>query len=718
FDGFADNICVYFNHFLSYHEAQCKQPLGMETGFIPDKQITASSQWNSDHAPYNGRLHLQRRAGKEGCWAAGSNDANQWLAVDLGHSDTTVTGVATQGRNHSGLVQWVITYKLQYSNDGVNILNYRDEGQSEDKVFAGNTDQDSVVYRDLNPPISARYIRFLPVTWSDHISMRAELYGCPQECKEPLGIENGGITDGQMTASSEWDPNQGKHGPSRGRLHSQETANTVGGWVSGINDAYQWLQIDLGHRNTRVTRVATQGRNAYDQWVATFKLQHSNDGVTFKYYREQGQSADKEFAGNTDTNTVVYQELHPPIWARYIRFRPITFNLHIVMRVELYGCLKDCQDAIGMQTGAISDGQITASSERSANHAANQGRLHFAGKAGSWSAASSDANQWLQIDLVYKMTVTRLATQGRNSTEYWQWVTRYKLQHGNDGVEFQTYREQGQSTDKEFAGNTDKNSVVYHELNPPIRARYIRFVPVAWSVYISLRVEVYGCVPGCTAPAVGVETGKISDSQITATAGDPLGARLNKPFVCCVNVGGYIQIDLGRLYRVCAVATQGHPGGRYDYLKEYKVSWSKDGVTWDMSAQVLKGNINWRDVRKNHIPVIYARYFRLLPLKWFVWPCTRMEVYGEPWPEVPGTLFTPIGPGKALPGHVISTVTVVDVIECLKLCLVTEQCKSFNYSNGLLNKCELSGSKAEKPILEDREGFNYYEASSYQVISN
>lgn len=106
----------------------------METGFIADKQITASSQWNANHAPYQGRLHLRKRVGKEEGWSAGSNDANQWLAVDLGHTDTIVTGVATQGRNHSGIDQWVITYKLQYSNDVVNILNYREEGQSEDKV--------------------------------------------------------------------------------------------------------------------------------------------------------------------------------------------------------------------------------------------------------------------------------------------------------------------------------------------------------------------------------------------------------------------------------------------------------------------------------------------------------------------------------------------------------------------------------------------------------
>ena len=46
------------------------------------------------------------------------------------------------------------------------------------KEFAGNKDNDTVVYHTLNPPITARYIRFRPVKWKDHISMRVELYGC------------------------------------------------------------------------------------------------------------------------------------------------------------------------------------------------------------------------------------------------------------------------------------------------------------------------------------------------------------------------------------------------------------------------------------------------------------------------------------------------------------------------------------------------------------
>lgn len=46
---------------------------------------------------------------------------------------------------------------------------------------------------------------------------------------------------------------------------------------------------------------------------------------------------------------------------------------------------------------------------------------------------------------------------------------------------------------QELSGNTDRDTVVYHKLNPSITARYIRFRPVAWHRHISMRMEIYGC---------------------------------------------------------------------------------------------------------------------------------------------------------------------------------------------------------------------------------
>lgn len=70
-----------------------------------------------------------------------------------------------------------------------------------------------------------------------------------------------------------------------------------------------------------------------------------------------------------------------------------------------------------MNSGAILDKQISASSEHSESHAAIQGRLKFkrsSVKAGAWVALTKGDSQWLQIDLAnYYTKVTGVATQGR-----------------------------------------------------------------------------------------------------------------------------------------------------------------------------------------------------------------------------------------------------------------------------------------------------------------
>ncbi|KAL9954030.1 hypothetical protein ACROYT_G041518 [Oculina patagonica] len=309
--------------------------------------------------------------------------------------------------------------------------------------------------------------------------------------KDALGMEDGAISDGQITASSQWNADEAAH---QGRLHYQATAVKAGGWVVATNNAYQWLQIDLGSRYTKVTRVATQGRNGVSNWVTKYKLQYSNDGMNFQYYREPGDAADKEFAGNTDQDTVVYHDLSQPITSRYVRFLPVAWYQWTSMRVELYGC-RECQEALGMENNAISDGHISASSHNRVGTAPFKGRLHFTGFSGAWRADKNNVNQWLQVDLgsVYSK-VTGVATQGRHRPDMPMWVTKYKLQYSDDGLNFQYYRAHGQSVDKEFVGNTDLDTVVYHDLDPPIAARYFRFRPVTWHISVSMRVELYGCV--------------------------------------------------------------------------------------------------------------------------------------------------------------------------------------------------------------------------------
>ncbi len=105
----------------------------MASGAISNEQISASSEMNEDRAVNRARLHIQPSGSKEGSWVAGTEDANQWLQVDLGSVYIRVTRVATQGRSVYGN-QWVKSYKLQYSYDGVNFHYYREHGKNVDKV--------------------------------------------------------------------------------------------------------------------------------------------------------------------------------------------------------------------------------------------------------------------------------------------------------------------------------------------------------------------------------------------------------------------------------------------------------------------------------------------------------------------------------------------------------------------------------------------------------
>ena len=98
----------------------------MESGAISDGQVKASTDWDMNHAAIQGRLHYLAKPGKAGSWSAKFNNLDQWLQIDLGNLNTTITSLATQGRDGYG--QWVTKYKVQYSDNGANFQYYTEQG--------------------------------------------------------------------------------------------------------------------------------------------------------------------------------------------------------------------------------------------------------------------------------------------------------------------------------------------------------------------------------------------------------------------------------------------------------------------------------------------------------------------------------------------------------------------------------------------------------------
>jgi hypothetical protein len=98
--------------------------LGMESGLILNRQLSASSSNNKHSRPKNGRLKFKRTSDEYGGWMATSWDNDPWFMVDF-LSNVTLTRVKlTQPDNVSSLS--VKKFEIDYGNDGVVFEYFRD----------------------------------------------------------------------------------------------------------------------------------------------------------------------------------------------------------------------------------------------------------------------------------------------------------------------------------------------------------------------------------------------------------------------------------------------------------------------------------------------------------------------------------------------------------------------------------------------------------------
>ncbi|XP_058649629.1 discoidin domain-containing receptor 2 isoform X2 [Onychostoma macrolepis] len=158
--------------------AVCRYPLGMTGGQIQDEDISASSQWSESTAARYGRLDFDDG---DGAWCPDVMvepvNLKEFLQIDL-RTLHFVTLVGTQGRHADGVGnEFAQRYKVKYSRDGTRWVSWRDrQGR---QIIEGNSNAYDVVLKDLEPPIIARFVRFMPVTDPSMIvCMRVELYGC------------------------------------------------------------------------------------------------------------------------------------------------------------------------------------------------------------------------------------------------------------------------------------------------------------------------------------------------------------------------------------------------------------------------------------------------------------------------------------------------------------------------------------------------------------
>ncbi|XP_061410706.1 neuropilin-2-like isoform X1 [Lethenteron reissneri] len=168
-------------------DAPCSEMLGLVSGEIGDRQLSASSSRDVRWGAPAARL-LSARSG----WVPANVQAGgQWLQVDLG-TTRQVSGLLLQGAKIGPTKRrrpplrlpleterkvFVRSFRLQLSLDGESWVGVQDPAGA-DKIFPGNSNADKPELRRINATL-ARFLRLLPEKWSTNgIGVRLEVLGC------------------------------------------------------------------------------------------------------------------------------------------------------------------------------------------------------------------------------------------------------------------------------------------------------------------------------------------------------------------------------------------------------------------------------------------------------------------------------------------------------------------------------------------------------------
>ena len=161
------------------------QPVGVtNTARIPNARMTGSANFSGGE-PWKGRLNgFEAFSSSAGC------NENSWLQVDLS-APSRVSGIATQGNGSSSFNEFVTSYRVRYSNDGVTWSEVGGTTASTGTLFQGNVDRATTRWNNW-PAITARYWRIHPISCYNGgtPAMRIELYANAEECDDANAIDN------------------------------------------------------------------------------------------------------------------------------------------------------------------------------------------------------------------------------------------------------------------------------------------------------------------------------------------------------------------------------------------------------------------------------------------------------------------------------------------------------------------------------------------------
>nr|XP_039261757.1 uncharacterized protein LOC120337916 [Styela clava] len=326
--GYVGDIC----------QKKCITPLGLESHFISDSQITASSEYQSGMPWYISYLATRGRLNQRGwggSWVPRDDDKNPWLQIMFLDS-MRITGISIQGANWNRYNSWTTEFSISTSKDG-------NKWNKHDEIYEGNTNamkSSKIIFKQY---VEGCYFRIHPKKYHIRPAVRIELYGCSScDCCNELGMESFYIHDDQITASSVHGLNCDRCSsytaawPRFGRLDGPRNKYAdFNLWMADKNDLEPWITVDLLIEQY-INGIIVQGGNYYRYPVYTelFQVKYSLDNIVWKTIEEA-------FEGNHDSTShkrIIFDDLYK---VRFVKVVLLDWKNHPGIRFELLGCSID-----------------------------------------------------------------------------------------------------------------------------------------------------------------------------------------------------------------------------------------------------------------------------------------------------------------------------------------------------------------------------------------
>ena len=303
---------------------------------VPDSAFVATSSASSRNPPHQARLGTTPD-GDGSSWKAAKADLHQYIQVDLG-SVRPVYALQIGG-NPDGS-ELVTSLFVLYSSDDVR-YSYVEDADGRPRLFRGPLAHSGSQRVVLARAVEARFVRLEPQTWKHGIAMQFDVFGCDQlqpasppalirttpapavdTCADQMGMENGLLTDRQVTATSI------RSGPAA--AHGHGGAPRLGGrtsWRPSLNSRKEHVTVDfLEPRN--LSGVVTQGHADLDMWIESFVVRYSTDGVVWSnIVNEEGEP--RILAANVDRDTPHTNSFERLVGARYLQIVPHSVIIHL-----------------------------------------------------------------------------------------------------------------------------------------------------------------------------------------------------------------------------------------------------------------------------------------------------------------------------------------------------------------------------------------------------